>query len=74
VGRRIELMSRSSASHRTHHSSLPTFIKPQLSQLVKSAPDGTEWLHEIKYDGYRMHARRRLRRRAAPDPHHPQRK
>jgi bifunctional non-homologous end joining protein LigD len=24
---------------------------------VKAAPDGTEWLHEINYDGYRMHAR-----------------
>ena len=21
------------------------------------APDGPDWLHEIKYDGYRMHAR-----------------
>ena len=29
----------------------------QLSQLVRKAPDGTEWLHEIKYAGYRMHAR-----------------
>src|SRR5437764_9130709 len=38
-------------------STLPTFIKPQLSQLVRKAPDGTEWLHEIKFDGYRMHAR-----------------
>src|SRR5207302_1208478 len=38
-------------------STLPTFIKPQLSQLVRKAPDGIEWLHEIKYDGYRMHAR-----------------
>jgi bifunctional non-homologous end joining protein LigD len=24
---------------------------------VKQAPDGDAWLHEIKYDGYRMHAR-----------------
>jgi bifunctional non-homologous end joining protein LigD len=23
----------------------------------RAAPDGSEWLHEIKYDGYRMHAR-----------------
>ena len=35
----------------------PGFIPPQLSQLVKEAPDGTAWLHEIKLDGYRMHAR-----------------
>jgi bifunctional non-homologous end joining protein LigD len=36
---------------------LPTWVKPQLAALVKEAPDGTDWLHEIKFDGYRMHAR-----------------
>jgi DNA ligase D-like protein (predicted ligase) len=36
---------------------LPAWIPPQLSQLVRSAPEGDEWLHEIKFDGYRMHAR-----------------
>jgi ATP-dependent DNA ligase len=35
----------------------PQWIKPQLTQLVDQAPDGPEWLHEIKFDGYRMHAR-----------------
>ena len=32
-------------------------IKPQLAQLVKEAPAGDDWLHELKFDGYRMHAR-----------------
>ena len=36
---------------------LPEWIKPQLTQLVTAAPDGDQWLHEIKYDGFRMHAR-----------------
>lgn len=36
---------------------LPTWVAPQLSQLVTAAPEGEGWLHEIKYDGYRMHAR-----------------
>jgi bifunctional non-homologous end joining protein LigD len=36
---------------------LPTWIKPQLAALVKKAPESDEWLHEIKLDGYRMHAR-----------------
>jgi DNA ligase D-like protein (predicted ligase) len=36
---------------------LPHWIKPQLTQLVDQAPDGPQWLHEIKFDGYRMHAR-----------------
>jgi bifunctional non-homologous end joining protein LigD len=35
----------------------PTWIKPQLAKLVESAPHGPDWLHEIKFDGYRMHAR-----------------
>jgi hypothetical protein len=26
----------------------------QLATLVKAAPAGNEWLHEIKYDGYRI--------------------
>ena len=36
---------------------LPAWISPQLTELVDAAPDGDQWLHEIKYDGYRMHAR-----------------
>ena len=35
----------------------PKWIKPQLTRLVDEAPTGPRWLHEIKYDGYRMHAR-----------------
>jgi ATP-dependent DNA ligase len=35
----------------------PKWIKPQLTRLVAEAPTGDGWLHEIKYDGYRMHAR-----------------
>ncbi|HEY5798713.1 MAG TPA: DNA ligase D [Burkholderiaceae bacterium] len=32
---------------------LPDFISPQLATLVDKAPDGGEWLVEIKFDGYR---------------------
>jgi bifunctional non-homologous end joining protein LigD len=35
----------------------PKWIKPQLTRLIDEAPAGGGWLHEIKYDGYRMHAR-----------------
>ena len=31
----------------------PRFVAPQLATLVASPPEGEEWLHEIKYDGYR---------------------
>jgi ATP-dependent DNA ligase len=36
---------------------LPQWIRPQLTELVDAAPEGDQWLHEIKFDGYRMHAR-----------------
>jgi DNA ligase D-like protein (predicted ligase) len=36
---------------------LPQWIRPQLTELVDEAPEGSGWLHEIKFDGYRMHAR-----------------
>jgi bifunctional non-homologous end joining protein LigD len=32
---------------------LPEFIAPQLATLVTEAPEGEQWVHEIKYDGYR---------------------
>jgi bifunctional non-homologous end joining protein LigD len=33
---------------------LPEFIPPQLATLVSEAPAGDDWLHELKFDGYRM--------------------
>jgi bifunctional non-homologous end joining protein LigD len=30
------------------------FIKPQLATLKSKAPAGSQWLHEIKFDGYRV--------------------
>jgi bifunctional non-homologous end joining protein LigD len=36
---------------------MPDRIVPQLATLVEEAPEGSEWLHEIKYDGYRLLAR-----------------
>ena len=33
---------------------MPGFIKPQLATLKTKAPQGDQWLHEIKYDGYRV--------------------
>ncbi len=36
---------------------LPRWIEPQLSRLAAQAPTGPQWVHEIKFDGYRMAAR-----------------
>ena len=32
----------------------PPFVEPQLATLVDEVPAGTSWIHEIKYDGYRL--------------------
>jgi bifunctional non-homologous end joining protein LigD len=34
--------------------SFPEVISPQLATLVNKAPEGDNWLHEIKFDGYRI--------------------
>jgi bifunctional non-homologous end joining protein LigD len=36
---------------------MPDKLQPQLATVASQAPDGPEWLHEIKYDGYRLLAR-----------------
>jgi bifunctional non-homologous end joining protein LigD len=30
------------------------FFAPELAKLVKTAPAGDDWLHEVKWDGYRI--------------------
>jgi bifunctional non-homologous end joining protein LigD len=36
---------------------MPDFVEFQLAQLVDEPPRGPDWVHEIKFDGYRMQAR-----------------
>ena len=35
------------------HAKLPPY-RPQLALLVKTPPEGDEWLHELKLDGFRI--------------------
>jgi bifunctional non-homologous end joining protein LigD len=35
---------------------LPSFVAPSLAKLAEKAPDGANWIHEIKFDGYRIQA------------------
>jgi bifunctional non-homologous end joining protein LigD len=35
----------------------PAFIPPMLATLVRATPSDDRWLHEIKFDGYRIQAR-----------------
>jgi bifunctional non-homologous end joining protein LigD len=32
----------------------PKFVSPQLATLVDHPPEGAGWIHEIKFDGYRL--------------------
>ncbi|PST22603.1 DNA ligase D [Rhizobium sp. JAB6] len=36
---------------------LPDFVDPQLCERVARPPAGNDWLHEIKFDGYRIQMR-----------------
>lgn len=36
---------------------LPTFVEPSLAVLVTAPPEGGNWIHEVKHDGYRIQAR-----------------
>src|SRR4051794_3438767 len=38
------------------HDPLPPY-EPQLARLVREPPEGDEWVHEMKYDGYRIGCR-----------------
>jgi DNA ligase D-like protein (predicted ligase) len=45
------------SQRRGEPASPPEWIKPQLTRLADKAPEGSDWLHGGKFDGYRMHAR-----------------
>ncbi|MBA4019109.1 MAG: DNA ligase D [Pirellula sp.] len=45
---RVELL-RGAKKHRA-----PKTLAPQLATLATAAPDGDQWLHELKFDGYRL--------------------
>ncbi|MDO8377576.1 DNA ligase D [Phenylobacterium sp.] len=36
---------------------LPAFVEPQLCKTLEKPPQGPGWVHEIKFDGYRMQLR-----------------
>jgi bifunctional non-homologous end joining protein LigD len=42
---------------RKHDTAMPEFIVPQFSKAVDRPPAGAGWVHEIKFDGYRIQMR-----------------
>jgi bifunctional non-homologous end joining protein LigD len=49
--------ARNTSARSFPHEALAQTFAPQLPTLVKSPPTGHQWVHEIKYDGYRIGAR-----------------
>jgi len=47
----------SGAKRRKSSATLPDFISPQLCERVDRPPNGPGWVHEIKFDGYRIQLR-----------------
>jgi bifunctional non-homologous end joining protein LigD len=48
---------RPAVRHTSTITGMPNWIAPQLTKLVEAVPEGDQWAHEIKLDGYRMHGR-----------------
>jgi bifunctional non-homologous end joining protein LigD len=55
--RQRERKRKSGKAQATKPAHLPDFIPPSLATLRDKAPNGAAWLHEIKFDGYRIEAR-----------------
>lgn len=58
AGKRPAKASPQATAHVARHAApgnakIPAFARPQLATLVDAVPAGNQWLHEVKYDGYR---------------------
>jgi bifunctional non-homologous end joining protein LigD len=51
--RKVELRLNPGSLPGSRKSKLPERLQPQLATLVDQVPKGEEWIHEVKYDGYR---------------------
>ena len=52
--RRIDWRAAALAVPGANDHALPGDFKPQLTKLREAPPRGDEWLHEVKWDGYRL--------------------
>src|SRR4029077_2500928 len=57
MARSANRRARPVSSARSRGAAFPSFVAPQLALAVKSPPRGSSWVHELKLDGYRIHAR-----------------
>jgi len=48
---------KSASSHKEVAAKMPSFIAPQLCRSIERPANGDDWVHEIKFDGYRIQMR-----------------
>ncbi|WP_342219843.1 non-homologous end-joining DNA ligase [Rickettsiella endosymbiont of Miltochrista miniata] len=46
--------SKNTSPSKARKKPMPNSMQPELATLVEKPPTGDEWLHEIKFDGYRL--------------------
>lgn len=55
TGRSLEdIAAGATPKRRARRASPPDFAAPQLATLADAPPAGAHWVHEVKYDGYRL--------------------
>jgi bifunctional non-homologous end joining protein LigD len=55
--RRTKKFMRTQDKAASRRAALPAFVAPCLATLADKAPQSDNWIHEIKFDGYRLQAR-----------------
>jgi bifunctional non-homologous end joining protein LigD len=55
--RRTKKFMRTQDKAASRRAALPAFVAPCLATLADKAPRSDNWIHEIKFDGYRLQAR-----------------
>ena len=55
--RRTKKFMRAKAKPSSRRAALPAFVEPCLATLADKPPESDSWIHEIKFDGYRLQAR-----------------
>jgi bifunctional non-homologous end joining protein LigD len=53
----VKAKANAKSAQRASHGRPPDFVPSSLATLHDSPPSGGEWIHEIKFDGYRIEAR-----------------
>lgn len=56
-GRKAGTNTKAKADRKAAVSDMPEFVEPQLCETLERPPTSSGWIHEIKFDGYRIQMR-----------------